>query len=158
LVQRLSKKKGFLVNDIFELVQNGQCDTLTLSWEGNPLDDIFADSILAVLMAAEIMPSSVKACGASKCAHSHDDNGKSNHHEAYQADPEKITKIMKEYLEGYYGPIDANSETLTFIFDGSHVIIELDSFTVKCDDEAKQQRISKDIKKFTSILNVDYII
>lgn len=156
-VQRLSKKKGFTVKDTFELVQNDRADSLTLSWEGNPLDDIFADSILAVLMAAEVMPSSVKACGTSKCSHGHGEEHH-NHDDAYEADPEKIAKLMKEYLEGYYGPIQETAETLSFSLDGSQVSISLDGFLVECEDEAKLLRVSKDIKKMNSILSVDYII
>ena len=151
-------KNGFRIRDAFELVRRSK-DTLTLSWEGNVLDDLFADTIISLLVSAEILPSSVKACGASKCSHGH---GAQKEEEPrcqdFHADPEKILKIVKDYLEGYYGPVEVTMEGLQFELDGHSVLVDPETMEVTCEDEGKMEKVGKALRKISSVISVNYII
>ncbi len=141
-------KNGFLVKDTFDL-QRLSDDTLCLSWDGNVFDDLFADSIVALLVSAEITPSSVKISSGSGCTdHCHEEED--NH--------EKVIKIIREYLEGFYGPLEETSDSFTFIVDEIPIYVSLDTFHVECKDEEVRKSVEKAVKKMTSILSVDYII
>lgn len=142
---------GFLVQERFHISQVAP-GTLEVSWEGNPLDDLVADSIIALLLSAEVLPSSVKASGSyhQHCSHETPDSCAN----------ETFCSTIKTYLEGFYGTIKGidNDQRLTFSIDGTPVLVDLAALTVHCEDAQKQARVQKDLKKITSILSVDHVI
>ncbi|KAJ3091693.1 hypothetical protein HK102_013774 [Quaeritorhiza haematococci] len=63
------------------IVTDSGSGILTLEWEGNAINDMVADSILAIIIQAESSPASVKA---TKSSHSH-------HHHHHKEDTAKVT-------------------------------------------------------------------
>lgn len=142
---------GFLVQELYELAQDGRL--LTLSWEAGVLEDLAADALLAALVAAEVLPSSVKA-SLSRCAHGHA-NG------APALTPPAAA--LRSFLEGYFGPLqhaaDKLPDALTFDLDGDPVQVgTAPGFPVTCPDADKQARVAKLVAQLAAILPVDAII
>lgn len=140
-------KTGFSINQSIEVLQL-EPSRWTIVWEGDVLNDLLADSAIAVLMSAEILPSSVKL-SSSKCSHSHGN------------DDMDLQQELKEYLEGYFGPVDEDSAGLSFDYDFDAVRIEpgpSSTFTVACDNEEKRARVQKMVSKLTSLVAVDHVI
>lgn len=144
--------QAIVIKGSFELVRLNET-TLQLSWEGNVLDDLLADSIISLILSAEVMPSSVKI--SSSCIHHHH-SGDNDHHDVQVPDK---NRIIREYLEGFYGPVEAKADDiLSFSIDGIPVRVGLGDSIVDCEDEAKKERVVKAVSKISSILSVDYII
>lgn len=136
-VKRDPKDNSVLrVLDTFQISSVGGDDYL-VEWEGNPLDDLVADSIIMLLLGAEASRAAVKATKASgNATHTHHHNG--DHGGALGSEllsehslipgAERQARLIKEYLENFYGPIEETTEedgeaVYSFSLDGRPVSI-----------------------------------
>jgi cleavage and polyadenylation specificity factor subunit 3 len=166
-VQRLGKDQvGFLIKGAFELIQDKSNPTsYILSWEGGILNDIVADSIIAVILNAEVSPASVKV-SSNKCNHSNDSNPhchESDEHPAdilasFTADSARIKNIIKAYLEGYFGAIDEEDAHYTFSMDSIPVRVSMNDFSVDCEEGDVRDKVIHLLDKLSSLLSIDIVI
>ncbi|KAJ3346062.1 hypothetical protein HDU91_007151 [Kappamyces sp. JEL0680] len=96
-VQAIEKDNGFKVFDAVVVVP-GQDSKVALEWDSDPINDMIADSVIAVILQASSSPASVKGKGEqltvatkSEHSHSHGHDGDSHDH-AHEADQVKIKK------------------------------------------------------------------
>lgn len=54
------KLQSILVYDTVKVTQTEEGDALVLEWKGNGVNDMIADSVLAIVLQAESSPASVK--------------------------------------------------------------------------------------------------
>lgn len=91
-----------IVNEIYH-IRNTAKDTFVVEWEGNPVNDLVADSIVMLLVGAEASRAAVKA---TKSTHSHHDHATQEN--TLQMKPlvpseERHRNLVKSYLESFYG-------------------------------------------------------
>ena len=115
-VKPLSDESGVTVFDsVTVLKEEG---TVRLEWESSCENDIVADSIMALVVSADIKPASVKceSCYSLRCflmmivtksAHSHHHGEKHEHEEEDEAKIEaKRNYVVSEILKGHFGNVD----------------------------------------------------
>jgi cleavage and polyadenylation specificity factor subunit 3 len=103
---------------------------VTLEWIGNAMNDMVADSVLAVLLSIDSSPASVKA-SSQPCSHSHG-SPKSKEEEAL----EKAEELDKEFLdiasflEAQFGPVKLNEKEKTILvnMDGIDATVDTIKF------------------------------
>lgn len=166
-VQRLCKGQvGFQIKDAFELIQDKSNPTsYILSWDGGIINDIVADSIMAVILNAEVSPASVKV-SSSKCNHGKESSSHFQEPCEHPAeilagltpDSARITNIIKAYLEGYFGAIDEEDVHYAFSIDSVPVRVSMDDFSVDCEVEDVREKVVHLLEKLSSLLSVDIVI
>ncbi|KAI8638606.1 beta-lactamase-like protein [Parasitella parasitica] len=128
--------------DIKRLASN--TNQVTLEWIGNAMNDMVADSVLAVLLSIDSSPASVKA-SSQPCSHSHG-SPKSKETEAL----ERAEQLDKEFLdvasflEAQFGQVELNEKEkkITIDVDGIVATVDTCEFAVDCENEAFKKRVS----------------
>ncbi|KAJ3123144.1 Cleavage and polyadenylation specificity factor subunit 3 [Nowakowskiella sp. JEL0407] len=65
----IMSKRMIRVFDVVVVTFNG--DQVNLEWEGNSMNDMIADTVIAIIVQAESSPASVKATKSKNCHHGH---------------------------------------------------------------------------------------
>lgn len=164
-VKQLAKPLvGFSIKEAtFELLQdpaNTNCYTLT--WDGGLINDLVAESIIAVILNAEFSPASVKA---SKSPHAHSHNPDECNH-AHPAEtfasltPEsaRVSHIIRSYLEGYFGQIKEHDGKYLFEVESFPVQVSIDDLSVVCESSSVQQNVKRLLGKLTGLLDIDIFL
>ncbi|KAI9476393.1 MAG: beta-lactamase-like protein [Benjaminiella poitrasii] len=107
---------------------------VTLEWIGNAMNDMVADSVMAVILSIDSSPASVKA-SSQPCSH-HTPN------DAVTLDKEFLDVVS--FLEAQFGEVEMDEEdkTIKVNVDGSEAMVDTIKFTVKSEDEALQRRVA----------------
>ncbi|KAG0168741.1 endoribonuclease ysh1 [Apophysomyces sp. BC1034] len=117
---------------------------VTLEWIGNTMNDIVADSVLAVILSIDSSPASVKA-STHPCSHSHhSDKMEGLSHANIQEEHDKEFLDVVEFLEQQFGEVEVNEEDkkATIEVDGITASVDCLKFRVDCEDEGLQKRVS----------------
>ncbi|KAI0986734.1 hypothetical protein GJ496_009958 [Pomphorhynchus laevis] len=115
--------------------------TIILEWTSGPLNDMYADSVIAVILKTE----------------SGDSPGYSAD-TALQVDRDHFNCCLRETLQEMYGEVKQLDERLVIITDGKVVAnIDLGKLTVNCEDSTLKQNIETTIHHiFTSVLPIRF--
>ncbi|KAJ8652014.1 hypothetical protein O0I10_012358 [Lichtheimia ornata] len=140
-----STEKGSVLR-VFDTIDikklQGAGNQLMLEWIGNAMNDMVADSVLAVILSVDSSPASVKV-STQPCSHSHDHDEKSVH---LKVDEEIASDFrnMVTFLEEQFGKVDANEEDhkITVDVDGVKATIDSIKFSVDCENEALHKRVT----------------
>ncbi|KTW30663.1 hypothetical protein T552_00378 [Pneumocystis carinii B80] len=109
-----------------------QKNILSLEWLGNTLNDTIADTVLAIILSAEINPSSIKTTSNhnNHCIHSNFDN------------EEKKNRI-EMFLKSQFGhALVINNDIFEIHIDNHIAKINLETFNVECAYEPLRSRVS----------------
>lgn len=137
-------------------------DSLLISWEGDPLTDLLADSIVMLLLGADSSRAAVKATASQDHDASHHHHGSSI---VREPEPEQIRIMLKSYLKNYYGTQveetrleNDGDECLQLRVAGHLVNILSSDYSVICEDHATFEQISETITRFLPLIHPDIVI
>ncbi|KAL0075628.1 beta-lactamase-like protein [Phycomyces blakesleeanus] len=116
---------------------------VTLEWIGNSMNDMVADSVLAIILAIDSSPASVKA-SSQPCHHSHSEGEHEHEHKHKHEDEDehvyKGSKVQNEmdqefvdviaFLEEQFGDVETDFEAkkVTVNVDGSVAVVDCIKF------------------------------
>lgn len=130
-----------------------------LEWNGNPLTDLIADSIVSLIVAAEYSRSSVKVSSTDTHHHDHDLD------EKHVPAPSIILQTVQKYLTDRFGNIEEatlsesdDTPCYAFVFDGCSVKITMEDFHVVCGDEKIRDKVDEYIVSIRKLVNPDFVI
>ncbi|CAO3657388.1 unnamed protein product [Mucor hiemalis] len=139
----LSEEKGTVlrVSDTIDVKKlSSGPNQVTLEWVGNAMNDMVADSVLAVMLSIDSSPASVKA-SSQPCSHSH----KSDHAtEDHSEDLNKEFLDIASFLEAQFGEVDLDEKDkkITIKMDNSTAVVDTLKYSVQSDDDALKKRVS----------------
>lgn len=135
-----------------------------VEWNGSPLTDIVAESVISLVLSAEYSRASVKA---SSGGGEHAEDAHNHNHEAHQhiPPPSLVLQTIQKYLVDRFGnveetTVDDNDDTPCYGFNhnGHSAKITMEDFRVICDDEATFTAINESVKCIRDLVNPDFII
>ncbi|CAO3623981.1 unnamed protein product [Cunninghamella echinulata] len=122
---------------------------VVLEWIGNAMNDMVADSVLAVVLSIDSSPASVKASNQ-PCAHSHHDDSHSSIQEEIEAEFNDVVLFLEEQFGDVVG--DAEEKKATITMDGSTAIVDCIKYSVDSEDIELQKRVSQVIQRIRSTI------
>lgn len=166
-VERVDGSKGqLLILKEYKLQVDEKQALVTVEWNGNPMNDLIADSIVFLIMGAETSKAAVKA---TKLEHSQcgDEHEHSSHEEGQKIrvtpGVQEQQKVVKSYLEGTYGPV----ELVTDAMEGDHfafslheqpVQVSTSDFSVICEDKTVFEKVTRTLHKIITMFDPNIII
>jgi cleavage and polyadenylation specificity factor subunit 3 len=157
-VSREGKDTLLVMND-FRVFQVGK-DAYIVEWNGNPMNDLVADSIVMLLLGAESSRVAVKATKGS--GHSHSDDSHAGIEHSIIPTIDKHQQIVKNYLESYYGVMSESAVDDEAVYQftiGEHpVIVSRSDYSVQCTDRDTFDRVTETLHNVVAMLDPDFII
>lgn len=133
-VEQLTSQGGKLALKVFKTVTVVQEKrSVVVEWMANPVNDMYADAVLAVILQVESNPTAFQAARAKK--------------PDISQFPERLMKL----LNGTYGE-DAVTRTtkgdqISVKLDGQTAVIDLETLEVECPDESLQSHVACAVKR-----------
>lgn len=159
-VKRCIKDSSTLIVLDSYFIRQVDKDVYLVEWEGNPMNDLIADSIVMMLLGAESSRAAVKA---TKSDHGHPHPH--HHHldgKSIVPTEEKHQQLIKNYIESFYGTLQTTiregEEHYCFNLNEHEVLISPPTFSVECTDRDTFDQVTKTIHKIVSMLDPDFII
>ncbi|KAI8093638.1 beta-lactamase-like protein [Halteromyces radiatus] len=110
------------IMDIIDIKQlTDKPNQVTLEWVGDAMNDMVADSVLAVILSVDSSPASVKA-SSQPCKHNHTESDHSRIQEEIDLEYEDIVLFLEEQFGDVVG--DFNDKKATIKMDGSTAIVD----------------------------------
>uniref|UniRef100_A0A7R9Y201 Cleavage and polyadenylation specificity factor subunit 3 n=1 Tax=Prasinoderma coloniale TaxID=156133 RepID=A0A7R9Y201_9VIRI len=123
--------------------------TLVLEWESDPVADMVADAIVAVVMQLEEEPALAAAEENLRRARSRED--------AEAAEAAEL-EILSALLAAQFGRVETDEELrlLTFSVDGIAVTVRHNDKSIECEDEGLRDRVQRALQRVeTALFPVD---
>ncbi|KAI9497608.1 beta-lactamase-like protein [Zychaea mexicana] len=143
-----SGEKGTVLRvfDTIDIKQlEGRTNLLTLEWIGNAMNDMVADSVLAVILSVDSSPASVKA-STHPCSHSHGtvDAEMGLEHDKVQQEVDSNFHDVVAFLKEQFGEVDTNEKEhkATVNVDGSQATVDAIKFSVESENETLLKRVN----------------
>ncbi|OBZ88252.1 Endoribonuclease ysh1 [Choanephora cucurbitarum] len=118
---------------------------VTLEWVGNAMNDMVADSVLAVLLSIDSSPASVKG-NSHACSHQHSTSEQNEEDEALKKAEilDKEFLDIASFLEAQFGQVemDEKDKTIKIDMDGQKATVDALTFTADADNETLQKRLT----------------
>lgn len=136
-VTRQAECELILKQDASEvLLQSDGADSFIVEWDGNPTNDLLADSVVMLLLGADSSRLAVKVTkgNTSSCSSHHISTSDSSRDEdqdfikSKKQSPDFQQKIIKSFLENKYGHISTDKETFSFEYNKFQVLISCEDF------------------------------
>lgn len=136
-------------------MKDNGANSVILEWTGNSVNDMVADSVLAVILNIESSPASVKLTKSDHThshshgkPHSHDEGSSSAAGEEgislVERQPEDEFQDLVMFFASQFGSenVTQNDKTRTveLLMDGVRATIDCVDFTVKCEADALRHR------------------
>jgi len=140
---------------------------VTLEWTANPVNDMIADSALAVILQLEANPKAPSSPSSSPSAsssphahpHAHSHTAHSHHHHHHD-DTEKTEDIsgtnnldpkwrqIRKILTAQFGhvEVDADNDTINIALDTARAIIDMKTLTVEATTIQLQERVAQSMQ------------
>jgi cleavage and polyadenylation specificity factor subunit 3 len=115
---------------------------LYLKWSSSPINDFYADSILATILKTELESEKTPNVSVTSQDFKELSNRISFEENLLAALNDMFDSSSIEHTE---------SEAITINLDGKTAIIDLEGLTVKCEDEQLEQIVSTVIKQLRSL-------
>ncbi|KAG2178190.1 hypothetical protein INT43_003443 [Umbelopsis isabellina] len=156
-----TKGKVIRVLDTVDIKQmDEKPNQITLEWVGNAMNDMVADSVLAVILSIESSPASVKATH-SPHHHSHDHATETEGEDLNMAHDELDSlqelefQTVKLFLEKQFGDVgvDEKAKTVAVNLDGMEATVDCTDYSVKCDHDVLHNRITSVLQKVRRTIN-----
>ncbi|KAI8967624.1 beta-lactamase-like protein [Mycotypha africana] len=121
------------VLDTIDIKHNtANSNQIMLEWVGNAMNDMVADSVLAVILSIDSSPASVKV-SSQPCSHSHDAPSEKNHDELSES--EKLDQEFLDvaaFLEAHFGEneidLDEKEKRINVMLDGIKATVDTVKF------------------------------
>ncbi|KAI8577602.1 hypothetical protein K450DRAFT_212694 [Umbelopsis ramanniana AG] len=143
---------------------NDKPNQITLEWVGNAMNDMVADSVLAVILGIDSSPASVKVTH-SPHSHSHghakitelegEDEDMGQTHDELDDHHEQEFASVTTFLKKHFGDIDVDEKEKKVMIkmDGMEASVDCLSYSVKSDHELLQNRVSNVLQKVRRTIN-----
>lgn len=140
---------------ILEQIEPGR---FSLEWNGNPLTDIIAESILSLVLSAEYYRASVKLVGE-------DSSDMDSAHDHSIPSPSLVLQTVQKFLIDRFGNIEEttvddldDTPCYGFTFNDQMVKITMEDYRVICSDDATVKKVTDCIGCIRDLINPDFII
>ncbi|KAI7859468.1 beta-lactamase-like protein [Circinella umbellata] len=156
-----SGEKGTVLRvfDTIDIKQlEGRNNQLTLEWIGNAMNDMIADSVLAVILSVDSSPASVKA-STHPCSHSHGTTTENQEmgleHDKVQQQIDMNFQDIVAFLTEQFGEVDTDEKEhkVTVNVDGSKAIVDSLKFSVESENETLLKRVSDVMQRIKMAVN-----
>ncbi|KAI9223147.1 beta-lactamase-like protein [Blastocladiella britannica] len=166
-----------VVDEIVTITMPASQRELLVEWIGNPVNDVLADAVMAVLLHVESSPVSVKMTSSGqskKCGHGHDDhetqadNSDLDSHKdenpalvTVEVVARKVKSQLVEFLRSSFDYVDdqpsadADAPTtpvspIVVRLDGCDCVIDLVQMKITCENEGFRNRV-RDIVEYVGL-------
>eukprot|EP01121_Diplochlamys_sp_Union-15-3_P014906 TRINITY_DN4819_c0_g1_i2.p1 TRINITY_DN4819_c0_g1~~TRINITY_DN4819_c0_g1_i2.p1 ORF type:complete len:235 (+),score=33.50 TRINITY_DN4819_c0_g1_i2:195-899(+) len=131
-------KPSLLVHDSIYVITESR-DKVTLEWVSNPVNDMLADSIVAVILQIESNPSSMRVGPVAEISHF----GKESKHHL-----EKIQMLFSKH----FGDVQADYHRGIIVInvDGTTAAINFKTHEIECEDPQLKSRVVSLLKHISS--------
>ncbi|KAI9272785.1 beta-lactamase-like protein [Phascolomyces articulosus] len=156
-----SGEKGIVLR-VFDTIDIKQLERrnnqLTLEWIGNAMNDMIADSVLAVILSVDSSPASVKA-STHPCSHSHsgaeEDRDVPLEHDKIQQEIDMNFQDVVAFLTEQFGEVnfDEKEHKVTVNVDGSQAIVDSLKFSVESEDDVLLKRVNDVMQRIKLAVN-----
>ncbi|KAI8366660.1 beta-lactamase-like protein [Radiomyces spectabilis] len=122
---------------------NNRPNQVVLEWIGNAMNDMVADSVLAVILSIDSSPASVKA-SSRPCTHTHAGDNQELQHSSIEEQNDREFEDVVSFLEEQFGEVttDAKERKATVTVDGEEAYVDCVKFNVESDNEGLQKRVA----------------
>ncbi|PJF18481.1 Beta-Casp domain-containing protein [Paramicrosporidium saccamoebae] len=162
-VKRCSSDDSSLVVMGSFQIQNAGKGEYLVEWEGSPMNDLTADSIVMLLLGAESSRAAVKAT-KSEHSHVHDHSHDHDHlsHAAVIPPKDRHQVLIKSYLENYFGILQElnidDENVYQFTLNDQTVTVSQSDYSVECTDRDTFDQVTRTLHKIVAMLDPDFII
>lgn len=139
-VEQMTLQGGKLALKVFQaitIVQEKR--SVTVEWVANPVNDMYADAVLAVILQVESNPTALQASRSRK------------------SDLSKFPERLVKLLRGTYGDEAVTRTTkgdqISVRLDGQTAVVDLNTLEVDCLDESLQSHVSSAAKRLHNAMS-----
>lgn len=127
------------------MTPNAAASTLVLEWNSDPVADMVADAIVAVVMGLEEEPALQAAEESLRKARARED--------AEAAEAAELA-ILSALLAAQFGRVETNEELrlLEFSVDGVSVTVRHNDKTIECEDSGLRERVERALRRVETAL------
>lgn len=144
------------------IVRQSEPGYFHIEWNADPLADLIADSIVALILSAEYSRASVKVSSEGSHDHCSDQH---DHKDDHVPAPTVVLQAVQKFLMDRFGAMDEttlddddDTPCYQLKVDGHTVRVTMEDFQVVCADETVKRKVDEQVGTLRGLVNPDFVV